>query len=87
MLKGKTKEDVLYSLVYQYISEQYNNKVWNRESSSSFLIAKGRLLGFCMAYEWQMMESVNIVQIRSKSGKIVVLELRKDMENMEEKDL
>ena len=78
MLKAKIKEDSLYALAYQYIAEQHENKVWERESSSSYLIAKGKLLGFCMAYEWELLESSKILQIRSKGNKLI-LELRKEM--------
>lgn len=77
MLKGKEKEECIENLIYQYIAEQNNNRLNCRNVSASYLMAKGKLLGFCMAHEWQLLESENLLQIRSKNQKMV-FEKRKD---------
>ena len=78
MLRAKEKEDCLHSLVTEYIAEQKKNKEQQRKISSMYLLAKGKLLGFCTAYEWELLESINILQIRHKNGRLI-LEIRKEV--------
>lgn len=76
MLRTKERNECLYSLVYQYIAEKNQNKVYGRENSSALEYAKGKLVGFCMAYEYNINEVQNFIQIESKTGKIL-LEMEK----------
>lgn len=72
MLSAKERNECLYVLVYQYIAEKNQNKVYCRENSSAFEYAKGKLVGFCTAYEYNINEVQNFIQIESKSGRILL---------------
>lgn len=76
MLRATERNECLYSLVYQYVAEKNQNKVYGRENSSALEYAKGKLVGFCMAYEYNINEVQNFIQIESKTGKIL-LEMEK----------
>ena len=54
MLRATERNECLYSLVYQYVAEKNQNKVYGRENSSALEYAKGKLVGFCMAYEYNI---------------------------------
>lgn len=72
MLNKKERDDCLYSLVNQYIAEQQQNRVYNRESSSAYTFAKGELVGFCTAYQYNIIETPTFVQIESKLGRFLL---------------
>lgn len=72
VLGTKERDDCLYSLVNQYIAEQHQNKVYNRESSSAYTFAKGKLVGFCTAYQYEIVETDRFVQIKSQAGRFLM---------------
>lgn len=72
MLRAKERDDCLYSLVNQYIAEQQQNRVYNRESSSAYTFAKGKLVGFCTAYQYEIIETTEFVQIKSSAGRFLM---------------
>ena len=72
MLRTKERNECLYSLVYQYIAEKNQNEVYGRENSSALEYAKGKLVGFCTAYEYSINEVQNFIQIESKAWRILL---------------
>ena len=72
MLSTKERNECLYSLVYQYIAEKNQNKVYGRENSSALEYAKGKLVGFCTAYKYNINEVQNSIQIESESGRTLL---------------
>ena len=72
MLQAKERDDCLYSLMNQYIAEQQQNRVYNRESSSAYTFAKGKLVGFCTVCQYEIVETDSFIQIESKAGRLLI---------------
>jgi len=72
MLKSKEKDDCLYSLVNQYIAQQQQNRVYQRENSDAYTYAKGVLVGFCTAFQYEIKENDKNVDIVTKSGRLML---------------
>ena len=50
-MKAEEKRDLLFSLADAYVSEQSKNRVFGRENAEGYSMAKGKLIGACMAFE------------------------------------
>lgn len=72
MLKAKERQVCLYSFVKQYVEEQQKNRGNNREVSSAYTFSKGKLAGFCAAYRYEIVETIESVRIVSKGGRVLV---------------
>lgn len=71
-MKAKEKRDLLFSLADTYVIEQSKNKVFGRENSESYSVAKGKLIGACMALGVNIEEDDNSVILNSQSGKYIL---------------
>lgn len=71
-MKSKEKQDLLFALADSYVSEQDKNKVFGRENSESYSVAKGKLIGACMALGVNIEEDDNSVILNSQSGKYIL---------------
>lgn len=66
------KRDMLALAVKDYIHYENENKLWQREPSSSYIYAKGKLIGMCMALGLEMTETSDKVKLYYPSGKIYI---------------
>lgn len=72
MFKSNERDDCLYALVEQYIAQQQQDRVYQREQSSAYTFAKGKLVGFCTAYQYEIVETETFVQINSNAKRVLL---------------
>jgi len=65
----KEKRDMLTRAVKDYIYYENESKLWQREPSSSYIYAKGKLIGMCMALGLEMTETSDKITLYYPSGK------------------
>lgn len=66
----------LEALARIYLYEQNENVVYNRENAASYSYEKGRLVGFCMACEYDIDETSDYLKIKLRTG-TTILEIDK----------
>lgn len=69
--------DNLEAIAKIYLYKQNENTVYNRENESSYSYEKGRLVGFCMACDYDINETEKYLKIKLRSG-VTILTLNKD---------
>ncbi|MCT8978288.1 hypothetical protein N4T77_17000 [Clostridium sp. CX1] len=55
------REELMYALAFNYLTEKMNDKVWQRERSQGYSMALGKLQGACMALKLDFSETENSV--------------------------
>lgn len=71
-MRAKEKRDLLFSLADAYVSEQSKNRVFGRENAEGYSIAKGKLIGACMAFEVDIEENAKEVCLFSRAGRYIL---------------
>lgn len=72
MVKAEEKRDLLFSLADAYVSEQSKNRVFGRENAEGYSMAKGKLIGACMAFEIDIKENDKEVCLFSRAGRYIL---------------
>ena len=77
-MRSISRRDNLEALAKIYLYKQNENTVYNRENESSYSYEKGRLVGFCMACDYDdINETEKYLKIKLRSGG-TILTLNKD---------
>ena len=76
-MRSISRRDNLEALAKTYLYKQNENTVYNRENESSYSYEKGRLVGFCMACDYDINETKKYLKIKLRSG-VTILTLNKD---------
>lgn len=76
-MRSISRCDNLEALTKIYLYKQNENTVYNRENESSYSYEKGRLVGFCMACDYDINETEKYLKIKLRSG-VTILTLNKD---------
>lgn len=76
-MRSISRHDNLEALAKIYLYKQNENTVYNRENESSYSYEKGRLVGFCMACNYDINETEKYLKIKLRSG-VTILTLNKD---------
>lgn len=67
------RNELVRTLVVNYVAAKANDKVWAREHSSDYYISLGKLLGCLTAFELNMEENENGIIVTTRgNGKIVL---------------
>lgn len=77
-MKAKEKRDLLFSLTDTYVIEQNKNKVFDRENAEGYSVAKGKLIGACMAFEVDITENDGGVWLHSRAGRYILHVLKSE---------
>ena len=72
-MNKKDRHDLLVGLVFNYITRKHENQVHLRENNSSYMLAKGELLGACMALELDIEEQDGYITLLTRDKRKVVL--------------
>ncbi|WP_220687696.1 hypothetical protein [Paenibacillus lautus] len=67
------KREFVEVLARDYLYEREQNKVWQKENGFSYGLALGKLLGTCTAFEYEVNETTENLEIIK--GKTVILKL------------
>ncbi len=77
VLTVEDRKSLLEALVQNYLSEQENNKVQQRENSDGYSIALGKLIGACMALNLELEETDKAINILTRNRKKMIVKLEK----------
>lgn len=77
-MNAMEREELLYLLVSNYFYEKENNIVWQRENSTGFSIALGKLQGACMALNLDFEEKENEIVLFTQTSRKVVMTVEND---------
>lgn len=64
--------DLIEILINNYLYEKENDRVWHREDTFACGIALGKLMGFCMAFEYEIDFQPELITVSSKKGRIIL---------------
>lgn len=70
-MNAKERNDCLYGLLEQYIGTKQQNEVYGRENSEAYTYAKGKLVGFCTAFGYEIKETEKGIWIHSCNGRYI----------------
>lgn len=76
-MRNISRRDNLEVLAKIYLYKQNENTVYNRENESSYSYEKGRLVGFCMACDYDINETEEYLKIKLRTGS-TILKINKD---------
>lgn len=76
-MRKLSRRDNLEALAKIYLYKQNENTVYNRENESSYSYEKGRLVGFCMACDYDIDETHEYLKIKLRNG-TTILKINKD---------
>lgn len=74
----RDRKDFMNSLIIDYIKEREINKVWQRENSSGYSIAIGKLQGACMALSLDYTETEDKITLFTASKKKIITVINKN---------
>lgn len=66
------RQELVKVLAQNYLSEKENDKVWQREHSTSYMLALGKLQGACMALNLDFEENQKGISIVTQCRRKVI---------------
>lgn len=75
-MRGISRRSNLEALARIYLDAQNEIIVYNRENTTGYFYEKGRLVGFCMACEYDIDETTEYLKIKLRTG-VTILEIDK----------
>lgn len=75
-MRGVSRHNNLEALARIYLYAQNENVVYNKENATSYSYEKGRLVGFCMACDYDIYETSDYLKIKLRTG-TTILEIDK----------
>jgi len=71
-VEASERNDILYALLQNYCHEQKRNIVWQRENAESYAGARGKLIGACIAFELDIVETSDYCSVETRKGREIL---------------
>lgn len=71
-MNSADRKVLIQTLVQDYLAEQERNRVFNRENSTGYSIATGKLVGACTAFNLDFEETETGVTVFTQSRKKII---------------